>query len=118
MICFDRCLKWEDVLPDNIKNNSVGEIIASQKQDFPPESSGTNREYHAFTRGFILNEIFRRADPKGRTMGEYLREEISGPLEADAFIGLKESELKRCCNQHVWEMGKVMRQVNKGGRVH
>jgi CubicO group peptidase (beta-lactamase class C family) len=34
-------------------------------------------------------------DPGGRTLGEYLREEISSPLEADAIIGVKEAELDR-----------------------
>jgi CubicO group peptidase (beta-lactamase class C family) len=58
-----------------------------QISDFPPEETGTKREYHGLTRGWILNEIFRRVDPEGRTIGQYLREEISGPLKADAFIG-------------------------------
>ena len=47
------------------------------------------------TRGWIANELFRRVDPSGQTIGEYLREEISGPLEADAIIGVRESELDR-----------------------
>ena len=40
---------------------------------FPPESFNSTREYHAATRGYILNEIFRRVEPSGRTMGEFLR---------------------------------------------
>ena len=42
-------------------------------QMFPPESFNSTREYHAVTRGYILNEIFRRVEPSGRTMGEFLR---------------------------------------------
>ncbi len=34
-------------------------------------------------------------DPSGRTVGEFLREEISVPLGADANIGATEEELKR-----------------------
>lgn len=30
------------------------------------------REYHSISRGYILNEIFRRADPKKRTLGEFI----------------------------------------------
>ncbi len=41
---------------------------------YPPKKYGTVREYHSMSRGFILNEIFRRADPKGRTIGEFLRQ--------------------------------------------
>jgi CubicO group peptidase (beta-lactamase class C family) len=50
-----------------------------------------------------VNEVFRRVDPEGRTVGEYLREEISGPLEADAIIGVKEAELDRISK--VWPLG-------------
>ena len=39
---------------------------------------GGKREYHAITRGWIVNELFRRVDPAGRTIGEFLRQEISG----------------------------------------
>ena len=42
-------------------------------QMFPPESFNSPREYHATTRGYILNEIFRRVEPSARTMGEFLR---------------------------------------------
>ena len=31
------------------------------------------RNYHAWTRGWLLNEIVRRADPKRRTIGEFCR---------------------------------------------
>jgi CubicO group peptidase (beta-lactamase class C family) len=34
-------------------------------------------------------------DPAGRTIGEFLREELSGPLDADVVIGVKEQELER-----------------------
>ena len=53
------------------------------------------REYHALTRGWILNEIVRRVDPQGRTIGEILREDVVGPLGADAFIGLTAPEMAR-----------------------
>ena len=39
-----------------------------------PES--TRRAYHGITRGFVLNEIVRRVDPEGRTIGMILREDV------------------------------------------
>ena len=33
------------------------------------------RSTHTFTRDFLTNEIFRRAEPNGRTFGEYLRQD-------------------------------------------
>lgn len=91
---FSRPLDPTDLLPENIKQNRVGELIESHVQTFR-KGAANRREYHAVTRGWIVNELFRRVDPAGRTMGEYLREEISQPLEADAIIGVKREELPR-----------------------
>lgn len=35
----------------------------------------------------------RRLDPKGRTIGEFIREEISNPLNADFYMGAREEDL-------------------------
>jgi len=67
------------VTKEAIKNNKIGEIIERQKL-FKRINEKTNkniRSYHAVTRGFIINEIVRRVDPKKRTIGEFVREEIS-----------------------------------------
>ena len=58
----------EDILRENIKNNAVGEVIERCKPEYPGNIDGTStkRAYHAATRGFILNEIVRRADPGNR----------------------------------------------------
>ena len=47
---------------ENIKKNQIGKIIEKEIQKFPETSRHT--EYHAGTRGLILNEIIRRLDPK------------------------------------------------------
>jgi len=91
---FNTPLEAEDLLTENIKQNRVGEIIERHPQRFPTGAAG-RREYHALTRGWIVNEVFRRVDPAGRTIGEFLREDISGPLEADANIGVREAQLGR-----------------------
>ena len=91
---FNRPLDPEDLLTENIKQNKVGELIEGHVQTFR-KGEGNRREYHAVTRGWIVNELFRRVDPAGRTMGEFLREDISQPLEADAIIGVKPEELPR-----------------------
>ena len=46
---------------DNIKMNKIGAFIEKEKQHFPRISKF---EYHAFSRGLILNEVIRRIDPK------------------------------------------------------
>ncbi len=91
---FDTAIDVDDLLPDNIKANRLGRIIEHQQQRFRSLESGP-REYHAMTRGWIANEVFRRVDPAGRTIGEFLSKEVSGPLEADVFLGLNEGQLQR-----------------------
>jgi len=94
LAAFNTSLVADDLLPENIKENRVGRTIESHPLKFR-KGDRSAREYHAVTRGWIANEIFRRVDPGGRTIGEFLREEISGPLEADAIIGVREVELDR-----------------------
>jgi len=84
----------DDLLTENIKQNSVGRIIEGHALKFSA-GDANRREYHAITRGWIVNEVFRRVDPTGRTIGEFLREDISEPLGADAIIGVKREELPR-----------------------
>lgn len=91
---FDTSMALDDLLTENIKQNSVGRIIEGHAQSYSA-GSANRREYHAVTRGWIVNEVFRRVDPAGRTIGEFLREDISGPLDADAIIGVKREELAR-----------------------
>ena len=91
---FDVSIEPDDLLTDKIKDNNIGRLIEAHKQSYR-EAGGSTREYHAVTRGWIANEVFRRVDPEGRTMGEFLRQDISEPLGADAVIGVNESELAR-----------------------
>ena len=53
-------------------------------------------------RGFILNEIFRRVEPKKRTMGEYLYEEINQKLGASVNIGVRAKELPKVTDLENW----------------
>ncbi|KAF9216308.1 hypothetical protein BGZ59_010271 [Podila verticillata] len=62
-------LTW-DHLKDQEK---FSERLASQKHGFDGEKV---RSYHAITRGWYLNEIVRRVDPKGRTIGQIANEEL------------------------------------------
>lgn len=95
LAAFDTSLDALDLHRDQIKGNAIGRIIEGQTQNFRAPGGGNAREYHALTRGWIVNEIFRRVDPAQRTMGEFLRDEIAGPLAVDVMIGVPETELSR-----------------------
>jgi CubicO group peptidase (beta-lactamase class C family) len=84
-------VEW--TLPENIKKNKIGEIIEDTKQANLPRNF--ERCYHAVTKDWITNEIFRRVEPQGRTMGEYYREEMKDLMGADIYFNLTEDELSR-----------------------
>lgn len=94
LAAFDTTIEAESLATNRLKANAVGRIIEAQEPSFRPGSHAC-REYHAVTRGWVANELFRRVEPDGRTMGEFLRAEVSEPLDLDVYIGLPESELPR-----------------------
>ena len=47
--------------------------------------------------GLIANEIFRRIEPSGRTMGEFLRAEISQPLGVEVYFDLNADQAHNLC---------------------
>ena len=84
---------------ENIKKNNLGALIEKLKPNYPQlEKHGSKCEYHAFTRGWIINEIIRRIDPKHRTMDEIFREEVNidgihitlGENETQKLVGLSQ----------------------------
>jgi CubicO group peptidase (beta-lactamase class C family) len=67
--------------------------LAEMAPLWPP---GSASGYHPVTFGYIVGEIFRRAD--GRTLGTALHEDIAAPHELDLWIGLPDSEHARCAD--------------------
>ncbi|QEV21346.1 serine hydrolase domain-containing protein [Streptomyces alboniger] len=57
---------------------------------------GTAQGYHAVTFGFLVGELVRRVS--GVSLGAFLRSEVTGPLDADVFVGTPESEQGRCAD--------------------
>ncbi len=99
--------KGDDFYPENIKKNPIGKVIEEAEQKFPPKTMGTDREYHGMTRGLILNEIFRRVEPQGRTIGEFLRDEVCGPMNADVVIGTNKEDEEKLKKLTAPSMGTV-----------
>ncbi len=74
------------MLRESIRANYIGKIIEDEEPVYPPKKSGTKRDYHAFTRGLILNEICRRVDPDGRTLGELLRYNLLNKIHLTTIL--------------------------------
>ncbi len=95
------------MLRENVKANEVGKVIENERLLYPPEDFGSRREYHAFTRGFILNEVFRRVSPGGVTIGEYL-DAMRSDLDADVFIGTPLKEQERMASVTFWSRSRSL----------
>ncbi len=78
----EQALAWEPAI----------EALAAQRPVWEP---GTAHGYHALTYGWLVGEVVRRAT--GRSLGQVLADEVSGPLELDLWIGLPEPEAGRVC---------------------
>lgn len=61
--------------------------LARQKPFWQP---GDYQGYHTFTFGLYSNELLRRVDPARRYVGQFLEEEMIGPLGGGFYIGLPE----------------------------
>ena len=68
------------------------------EQQAPAWEPGTNGAYNSQNIGFILGEIVRRVT--GKTIGTFLREEVSERLGADYNIGLRPDEIARVSDMH------------------
>ncbi len=68
----------------------VVHALASQAPLWEP---GTAHGYHALTYGWLVGEIVKRVD--GRPIGQFVAEELSGPLGLDLWIGLPDEHHDR-----------------------
>ncbi|MFE5398502.1 serine hydrolase domain-containing protein [Streptomyces sp. NPDC056568] len=62
--------------------------VAAQAPAWEP---GTDHGYHALTYGWLLDELVRRVTG-GRGAGEWIADEIAGPLGLDLWVGLPAAE--------------------------
>lgn len=69
---------------------AMTEALAAETLQWEP---GTRQAYHSVTMGFLVGEVVRRAS--GRTIGTYLRGEVTAPLGLDYWIGLPPNEHSR-----------------------
>ena len=62
----------------------------------PIAEPGSRTLYLSMTFGWLVGEMVRRTDPKGRSFGRFVREELALPLKApDLWIGVPDSVVPR-----------------------
>ena len=65
--------------------DAVAAAIARQPPAWEP---GTRHGYHPFSIGWYENELIRRVDPEGRSLGRFFAEEIARPLGLEFYFGV------------------------------
>jgi CubicO group peptidase (beta-lactamase class C family) len=66
-------------------HDRMAELIADQQPAWRP---GARHGYHTLTLGWYQNELIRRLDPRGRSLGQFFEDEIAKPLDAEFYIGV------------------------------
>jgi CubicO group peptidase (beta-lactamase class C family) len=77
-------------LADALDWKTITSLLADAKPDWP---IGSGHGYHAVTFGYLAGELIRRTD--GRSPGQFVADEIAGPLGAELWIGLPEEHEPR-----------------------
>src|SRR5436190_1632330 len=72
--------------------------VRAIEQQEPAWTPGAKGAYNSINIGWILGEIVRRTT--GKSVGTFLREEVTGKLGADYNIGLKPDEIARVSDMH------------------
>ncbi len=73
--------------------DKITRLLAEQTPWWEP---GTATGYHALTQGFLIGEVVRRIT--GESIGQFFQKNIAGPLNADFYIGVPDSEFDRIGN--------------------
>jgi CubicO group peptidase (beta-lactamase class C family) len=77
-------------LADALDWKTITAMVADTKPDWP---IGSGHGYHAVTFGWLAGELIRRTD--GRSPGQFVADEIAGPLGVELWIGLPEEQESR-----------------------
>ncbi|KAJ2980619.1 hypothetical protein NQ176_g2532 [Zarea fungicola] len=89
---------WEQTLAegDIYNREKVTSLLAEQSPWWEP---GTASGYHPMTMGYLLSELVFRVT--GKTISQFINDEIAIPLKADFQIGAKEADWPRIASLEV-----------------
>lgn len=97
---------------EGVKNNVIGKVI---EETDPFWEKNSRREYHAGSRDWISGEVFRRLEPQGRTMSEYLKAEIWPLIESKNIVSAaKDDELDNYVQLEMHGAWKTFKDMWKG----
>jgi CubicO group peptidase (beta-lactamase class C family) len=83
----------------------IVDALAAQAPYWQP---GSKHGYHAVTYGYLVGEVIRRIT--GRSVGEFLAEEVTGPLGAEFYVGLPAVLEPRVSTLETFQLGVTPEQ--------
>ncbi len=95
---FHEALTADDVRDQANPDGNMARVIAQQAPWTWPSgeyAGGVPRIYHAVSRGYVLSQILIRVDPAGRTIGQWMAEELCSELQADFYCGPHDSAFRQ-----------------------
>jgi CubicO group peptidase (beta-lactamase class C family) len=110
LAALNQPLDPKDLHREQLKQNKIGAIIAAHPTQYRSGGIAESRDYHALSRGWIANEIFRRADAQGRTIGEFFETEIRGPFNVNLHIGVADVDMPRIAKLRPVSIGNHLLQ--------
>ncbi|KAL6739678.1 hypothetical protein Aduo_013106 [Ancylostoma duodenale] len=87
------------------------------EDEAPKVVPGRSSGYHAFTYGWLVDQIVRHTDEKKRGIGQFLREEITQPNGIDFHIGLSPSEEYRVARVSLPQLSGLLGEIWHDKRI-
>jgi len=81
LVLLDRKVKISEL-------NNYDELSKLLEQAEPMWEPGKKQGYHSSTIGLFIQQLVRRIDKQGRTIGQYFSDKISKSLDIEFYIGL------------------------------
>jgi CubicO group peptidase (beta-lactamase class C family) len=88
LLCHRAGLPWVDTEMTLEQALDWDTVIEALERQAPAWEPGSQHGYHATTFGWLVGEVVRRVS--GRSVGAFVRDELSEPLGLDLWIGLPE----------------------------
>ncbi len=78
----------DDLTLDTLADFDTAKVADALARKMPAWEPGTAQGYHCWTIGWLISELLRHVDPKGRRLNQFFQEEIAEPLGIEFYIGL------------------------------
>ncbi|CAG8646065.1 15847_t:CDS:2 [Funneliformis mosseae] len=88
--------------------DDFSEMLAKQPHNFDGKPI---RAYHGITRGWYLNEIVRRVDPRHRTIGRIVAEEIAPQYNIEFYLNTNKARKDRLASIYAYPLVRMLSKL-------